>query len=117
MKAGVLMRNGDRLVEHAGGAFGWWSRLRGLLFRAPLAVDGSEALVIRPCSSIHTFGMGYALDVVFVDRSGNVLKVREALRPWRACASRGAHAVIELHHGAARKLGIVPGDRIEWHAA
>lgn len=117
MKEGVLLRNGSRLVGRAGGAFGWWSRLRGLLFRAPLAADGSEALLIRPCGSIHTIGMRYALDVVFLDRKGQVLKVREGLPPWRACAGRGAHAVVEFHHGAVRQLGIATGDRIEWHAA
>ena len=40
-------------------------RARGLLGRAPLAAD--EALLIRPCSSIHTFGMRFAIDVVFID--------------------------------------------------
>lgn len=117
MKRGVLMRDGRRLVESAGGAFGWWSRLRGLLFRRPLAADGSEALLIRPCNSIHTVGMRYALDVVFLDRGGTVLRVSEGVRPWRARIARGAHAVVELHHGAARRLAISPGDRIEWHAA
>lgn len=117
MKRGVLLRDGECLVGRAGGAFGWWSRLRGLLFRRPLAGDGSEALLIRPCSSIHTIGMGYALDVVFIDREGNVVKVREGVKPWRACFGRGAHAVIEFHHGAARRLRIAAGDRIEWRAA
>lgn len=117
MKHGMLMRDGRCLVARAGGAFGWWSRLRGLLFRAPLAPDGSEALVIRPCNSVHTCGMGYALDLVFVDRAGDVVAVREGLRPWRACGRRGAHAVIEFHHGAIGRLGIAPGDRLEWRAA
>lgn len=114
---GMLQRDGRCLVEKAGGAFAWWSRLRGLLFRRPLAADGSEALLIRPCNSIHTLGMRYALDVVFIDRQGTVMGVREGVRPWRACFGRGAHAVIELHHGAARRLGISMGDRIEWRAA
>lgn len=117
MKSGVLMRDGDCLVGHAGGAFGWWSRLRGLLFRRPLAADGTEALLIRPCNSIHTVGMRYALDVVFLDGAGTVLRVSECVRPWQARVGRGAHAVIEFHHGAARRLGISPGDRIEWRPA
>lgn len=113
----MLLRDGQCLVERAGGAFAWWSRLRGLLFRKPLAEDGSEALLIRPCNSIHTLGMRYVLDVVFIDRNGTVVQVNEGIRPWRACLGRGAHAVIEFHHGAARRLGIAQGDRIEWRAA
>lgn len=117
MTPGRLFRNGACLVGDASAALRWCSRLRGLLFRAPLAADGSEALLIRPCGSVHTIGMDYALDVVFLDRQGQVLDVRERVPPGRFCVGRGAHAVVELHHGAARRLGITRGDRLEWQAA
>lgn len=114
MKVGRLHRDGHAIVSRALLARTWWSRLRGLLLRRPLAADASEALVLEPCASIHTFGMRYRLDVVFVDVEGTVLGVRENVGPWRACMQRGARAVIEFHHGAVRRLSIVPGDRIEW---
>ena len=117
MRTGVLLRDGTPLAARAGGAFDWWSRLRGLLFRPQLAADGSEALVIRPCNSIHTFGMSYPLDAVFLDRDGVVLRVVERIEPWRACVARGAHAVVEFHHGAATSLGIRIGDRLAWRDA
>lgn len=113
---GRILRGGDCLVEDAPAALCWWSRLRGLLFRPALAADGGQALLIRPCGSVHTMGMRYALDVVFLDREGRVLAVREHVRPWRFCVGRGAHAVVELHHGAARRLGIALGDRLLWQA-
>ncbi|WP_407067690.1 DUF192 domain-containing protein [Marilutibacter alkalisoli] len=102
------------LAPHGKAALSWWARLRGLLFRPPLANDGSEALLISPCASIHTFGMSYPLDVVFLDRAGSVLGVRERIRPWRACMQKGARSVIEFHAGAVQRLSIRPGDVIEW---
>jgi len=114
VKTGRLHRNGRDIVPRALLARTWGARLRGLLLRPPLASDASEALVLEPCASIHTFGMRYPLDVVFVDAEGAVVGVRENVRPWRACMQRGARAVIEFHHGAVRRLSIVPGDQIGW---
>ena len=114
MRVGHLRRDGDCLVPRLLLAHAWWSRLRGLLLRRPLAADASEALVIEPCASVHTFGMRYPLDLVFVDRHGVVLGVREHVRPWRTRAQPGARAVIEFHHGAVRRLGICAGDRLQW---
>ncbi len=83
-------------------------RARGLLGRAPLAAD--EALLIRPCSSIHTFGMRFTIDVVFIDARGYVLAVHA--RRWAPGASRVAaapSAVLEMAPGAARREGLEPG--------
>ena len=82
-------------------------RARGLLGRAPLAAD--EALLIHPCSSIHTFGMRFTIDVVFIDARGYVLAVHEALGPWRVARCRGASAVLEMAPSAARREGLEPG--------
>ena len=114
MRAGALYRNGERIVDRAWLADGWWSRLRGALFRAPLAADATEAVLIEPCASVHTFGMGYRLDIVFLDAAGNALDVRERVAPWRACRRRGAYSVLEFHEGAVQRLRISRGDLIEW---
>ncbi|MBB1061996.1 DUF192 domain-containing protein [Lysobacter spongiae] len=95
-------------------ALSWGARLRGLLFRRPLARDGSEGMLISPCGSVHTFGMTYPIDVVFLDRAGTVLRVCESLRPWRSAMQRGARSVIEFHGGAARLHSIKAGDVIAW---
>jgi uncharacterized protein len=87
------------------------SRLRGLLGRDSLG--RGEALLIRPASSIHTFFMRFAIDVVFVDRGGVVLTVVPALRPWRFAGRRGARCVLELASGEAAARGISPGDRLD----
>ncbi|MBI5525758.1 MAG: DUF192 domain-containing protein [Deltaproteobacteria bacterium] len=88
------------------------SRLKGLLGTASL--PRGEALVIRPCTGVHTFFMKYAIDVVFVDDGGVVLAVYDTLRPYRATRIfRDAAAAIELPAGAGRESGVKEGDRLE----
>ncbi len=83
------------------------ARLRGLLFHGPLGPG--EALRISPCNAIHTMGMRYAIDVVFVAPDGRVLKVVHALPPWRMVSCRQAAEVIELAAGQAQASGLHAG--------
>jgi uncharacterized membrane protein (UPF0127 family) len=85
------------------------TRALGLLVGPPLGPD--QGLLIAPCSSIHTLGMRYPIDVVFLDRDGGVLKVCADVRAGRARFALGAHAVLELRAGSAARQGIVPGVR------
>lgn len=86
----------------------YWQRLRGLLGRpAPLA---GTALCIQPCSSVHTFFMGYALDVVYVSRNGRVVKVISGLNPWRVSQCFGAKKAFEFRAGEVKNLGLQVGD-------
>ena len=83
----------------------------GLLVGAPL--EPQEGLLIAPCASIHTLGMRYAIDVVFMDRTARVLRVCEAVGAGRMRFARRARAVLELRAGAAAAHGLVPG--VELH--
>ena len=75
-------------------AVGLRARLLGLalLDRA----DAGPGLLIPRCSSVHTFGMKFALDVYFLGRDGTVLDVRRAVPPRRFASCRGAVAVLEI---------------------
>ena len=88
-------------------------RRRGLLGRDSL--DPSAALIIAPCSAIHTFFMRFVIDVVFVDREGRVVKIASDLKPWRLAASSRAFAVVELNAGAARRSDVSVGDALSLH--
>jgi uncharacterized membrane protein (UPF0127 family) len=83
------------------------ARVRGLLGRSGLS--SGEGLLLRPAGSIHTAFMRFAIDAVFLDGAGRVVKVASALRPWRAAACRGSRAVLELPAGEARRRGLRPG--------
>ena len=84
--------------------------MRGLLGRRGL--ESGEGLLLRPASSVHTFFMRFAIDVIFVGREGEVLKVAKGVPPWRTAAARGARAVVELPAGEAGRRGIRAGDRL-----
>jgi uncharacterized membrane protein (UPF0127 family) len=83
------------------------SRARGLLAAPPLR-DG-EALLIRPCASVHTFAMRYPIDVVFLGRDARVRRVVARLVPWRITACPGSRAALELAAGVAARHGLEPG--------
>jgi hypothetical protein len=80
-------------------------------------MDPAEALVIAPCSAIHTFAMRFPIDVIFAARDGRVLKTREAFPPGRMSVSLGAFAVIEMAAGEIARAGIRKGDRLVVEAA
>lgn len=88
--------------------FRFWRRMVGLLGQSGLSAD--EALWISPCWAVHTFGMRFDIDVVFVDHRGKVLRVIQSLTGGRLAACSGAKSVIEMSAGAAGHLGITEGD-------
>lgn len=97
----INVRTRDVIASTLEAALDSSSRRRGLLGRDSLADD--SALVIAPCNSVHTFFMQFAIDLVFVDRLGKVLKLRHAVPAWRLSGALGAFAVIEMAAGALRK--------------
>jgi uncharacterized protein len=86
------------------------ARMRGLLGRRGL--ESGEGLLLRPAASIHTFFMRFPIDVVFLSRDGEVLKVAERVPPWRTAAAKGAKAVVELPGGEAGRRGIRVGTAV-----
>lgn len=92
-------------------ARGFVARLCGLLGARPLARD--EALLIEPCASVHTLGMRYPIDAVFLDLQQNVVAVRERVAPNRFVGARRGRSVLEMPAGRARELGLVPGMRVD----
>lgn len=89
-----------------------WERTRGLLGKAPLGVN--QALWITPCNSVHSVGMGYALDLIYLNKQMEVVKLVNALKPWRASLAWGAHSVLELRAGELARLGVQLGDQLKW---
>jgi len=70
------------------------TRLLGLSWRD--RVDAGPGLLIPRCSSVHTFGMRFPLDVFFLDAEGRVISVRRRVPPRRVVWQRGAAAILEI---------------------
>jgi uncharacterized membrane protein (UPF0127 family) len=90
-------------------------RNKGLLGREGL--NPGEGLWILPCQSVHTFGMQFSIDLVYLDRKHRIRKVRSNVPPWRISACLSAHSVIELPAGTIRDTGSCSGDMLEFSSA
>ena len=111
----LRVRNADRgtvLADRARLADSWWRRLRGLLGTDRLATG--DGLMLRPCRSIHMFGMRYPIDVAFLDAEGRVVATYATLAPGRwTSVHRTAAAALELPAGTLSEAATSPGDRLE----
>ncbi len=91
-------------------------RSRGLLGRKSLEPGAGMLFIagrLTPFLWMHMFFMRFPIDIVFLDRSGKVLKIDHCLRPWRVSSLVfGAHQALELAAGSAAQSGARPGDQI-----
>jgi len=91
-----------------------WTRLRGLLGLKPGQFLPGSGLWILPCHGVHSLGMRFAIDVVYLDSDRTVVYVQSGLKPWRVAPVRGkAASVLELPCGMAVETGTEVGDKIE----
>jgi uncharacterized membrane protein (UPF0127 family) len=70
------------------------SRLLGLALLA--RERAGEGLLIPRCRCVHTYGMRFPLDLLFLDREGRVVEVDREVPPSRVVRCRRAEAVLEL---------------------
>jgi uncharacterized membrane protein (UPF0127 family) len=89
----------------------FWSRTKGLLGRSSL--ECSEGLLLVPCNSVHCMFMRFPIDIIFLNRDFQVVKIYENFKPW--CVTpiiRNAYQVLELKAGAAKDKCIETGDEL-----
>jgi uncharacterized membrane protein (UPF0127 family) len=86
-------------------------RTRGLLGRDGL--KPGEALWIVPCESVHTFGMRFAIDLVYLDKKHRIRKIRRNVGPWRISICLVAHSILELPADAILLSDSNVGDQLE----
>ena len=110
MSALSILASGEVLATQVRWARTPSARAKGLLRGPPLRAG--EAIVLEPAHQVHTFGLGYPIDVLFCDRSGKVLHIVRALRPRRVTRFvRGARYAIELPAGTIPD-SLRTGDRL-----
>jgi uncharacterized membrane protein (UPF0127 family) len=100
---GMTSRLADLPARDLGGglrvatASSYLARLRGLTALAGL--DHDAGLEIPRCRSVHTVGMRFPLDLVWLGGDGAVVRVDRGVRPFRLRSCRGARSVIEVAAG------------------
>lgn len=106
------LANSTRVIKNVRRTTNFLERMRGLLGAREPGQD--EGLLIDPCSSIHTFGMFYPIDVLFLDRQLHIVKTVACLRPWRMAAARNAGLVLEMAAHSIENLQLRNGQQLEW---
>jgi uncharacterized membrane protein (UPF0127 family) len=87
------------------------SRLRGLLGRMKLRTD--EGLWIVPCQGIHTIGLLFPIDVIYLDANGRVIHIIERLGPFRVSSIRiHSHSLLQLPTRAIYSSNTEIGDQL-----
>ena len=111
----VYNKTRERFVAtHATVADGYFSRLVGLLGTTRRWARPGKGLWIIPSHGVHTIGMMYALDLVFLDRNLKVVDVEEHVRPFRISkVSFRAESVLELPVHTVFRTETHVGDQLE----
>lgn len=100
------------IVHNLEVAEGVRSRTRGLIGHPHL--EPGQALMIPGSRWIHTFGMSFPIDVVYVDKKGRIVALTESLPPHRVDRPvLRAQTVIEMAAGEIRRLALKVGERLE----
>lgn len=87
-------------------------RRTGLLKHNTL--ERGEGLWIAPCEAVHTFGMKFPIDVLYLDKKKKVLKIRHGMQRRRMSACLRAYSVLELPSGTAKATQTMAGDVLDF---
>jgi len=104
-KRTVLTRHGAPLL-YAYDACSFINRLRGVKAIPPFGP--TDALVLRPCSAVHTFRLTKAIDIVFLDFKGVILKIA-SVPPNRASFCWRSTMVVEMAAGTSNRIELRVG--------
>jgi uncharacterized membrane protein (UPF0127 family) len=101
------------LAENAVLADTVFKRIKGLIGRKEF-VKG-EALILKPCNSIHTFFMKFPIDIIFLDKNKRVIKTITCLKPFRLTPIYfKANLAIELPCGTIQTTFTEPADYLSF---
>ena len=104
-------KTGTVLAGHVRPAHTFWTRLVGLLGSKELPEH--TGLWLKPCGGIHTIGMNYPIDVVFLDKNKNITKLTSDIQPNRFCpAGRKTRSVLELPAGTLSQINVQAGHQL-----
>ena len=100
------------LVARGESATSFRARLKGLIGHPPL--EPGQGLLIKPCRGVHTFMMGFPIDVIYVGERGRVVHLTQHLVPNRiGPLVQDASLVIELPGGTIARTQTTVGDQLE----
>ena len=109
MKTIALRTAEGRFIAHEVRIAGSWAA-RLLALSGERSLPTRAGLFLSPAHGIHTFGMRFAVDVVFLSRQMRVLGLAQRVQPWRVLlAPRGTGHVLELAAGQIAATALKAG--------
>ncbi len=107
----IRKTQGNTISTKVKEALSFQQRLVGLMLRK--SMDEDEALVFYHAPSIHTFFMRFPIDLIFLNKKNEVIRVCEALRPWRMVLCSASCLTIELPAHKTKEKCVKLGDILE----
>ena len=102
------------LAENMERADSFLARLRGLMGRAEL--PPGRGLLLEPCRSVHTCFMRFPIDVIFLNKEGEIVYLAVEMRPYNTTPYiKRAHRALELPAGTLSRSGSVLGDIVKFY--
>lgn len=110
----VMLRGGGStlLIEKMQIADNFYTRMKGLLTHQRFTEI--EGMLITPCNCVHTFGMRFPIDIVFIDKHRRVISSRKNVNKNRVAGVFKAKHTLELPAGKLECLAIRAGDQLAW---
>jgi uncharacterized protein len=88
----------------------FFSRAFGLLFKKRL--ERGQALHLKPCNSVHTIGMHYPIDLIFLRGDQTILTIHRRVHGFRFRWCAGGSSVLEMLAGEADRLELHCGMKL-----
>jgi uncharacterized membrane protein (UPF0127 family) len=110
----VILRGKNRiLVGNLTVADSFLTRLKGLLGKSSLGIN--DGLLLKQCKGVHTFGMKFSIDVIFLNRDNRIVEIIHNLKPNRITPIySAADSVLELPAHKVSDAGLSKGDLVDF---
>ena len=109
------LHNGERLLTTQMRVCGnFIESAAGMLWRPSLDAERGEALLIPWCSAVHTFWLSCGIDVIFLDKDRQIVRICHDVRPWRVVGHRDARFALECAAGTAWTQELQVGQPLHW---
>ncbi|HZJ77281.1 MAG TPA: DUF192 domain-containing protein [Clostridia bacterium] len=89
----------------------FFKRLLGLMYRKSMGEN--HGLLLVPCNQIHTFGMKFPIDALFLSCDYVIIQMEKSIKPHKVLKTvKNSNYVLELPAGKIEKFGLGVGDKL-----
>lgn len=111
MKSCSASIDGITIAKNVSIADSFFKRLKGLLLRN--GMEKCEGLLLKPCKQVHSIGMKFCFDIVFLDKENKIIYLIEHMKPGKVSPLiKKCCSVLELGSGAIKEKNMIIGKQI-----